>query len=163
MKTLLLYFAFVLIYTSAGGQEHRESAGSKHVYTVVDTFIADISSLILNPESIKAIQVMKGEEAMKLYGDKGRDGALLITTKPNTVMLRIKDIVEKFKIPKSGQQLRVCINNVIVEQPQLLLVEEKQIVKVEVTTEHIWVNAEDANTGEKFINIKTSESQKREL
>lgn len=35
----------------------------------------------INPDDIKSISVLKGNEAIKLYGDKAKNGVILITTK----------------------------------------------------------------------------------
>ena len=35
----------------------------------------------LNPNEIESINVLKGEAAIKKYGDKGKDGVIEITTK----------------------------------------------------------------------------------
>jgi len=35
----------------------------------------------ISPDQITKVKVLKGEAAKALYGDKGKDGAVLITTK----------------------------------------------------------------------------------
>ncbi|HMR57444.1 MAG TPA: hypothetical protein PKC10_08995 [Cyclobacteriaceae bacterium] len=35
----------------------------------------------LNPEKIKAIKVLRGQEAIDLYGEEGKAGVILVTTK----------------------------------------------------------------------------------
>lgn len=45
---------------------------------IVDTFqLSDIS-----PDQIEKVDVLKGNTAIARYGEKARDGAVLITTKP---------------------------------------------------------------------------------
>ncbi|RKD92834.1 carboxypeptidase-like regulatory domain-containing protein [Mangrovibacterium diazotrophicum] len=41
----------------------------------------DVKSLEINPENIKSIDVLKGESAIEKYGEEGKDGVILITTK----------------------------------------------------------------------------------
>jgi N-acetylmuramoyl-L-alanine amidase len=41
----------------------------------------DVLNMLVKPEDILRIDVIKGEKAVALYGDEGREGALLITTK----------------------------------------------------------------------------------
>ena len=41
--------------------------------------VADMNGL--KPENFKSIKVLKGDEAVKLYGEKGRNGVFLIATK----------------------------------------------------------------------------------
>ncbi|HMD01202.1 MAG TPA: N-acetylmuramoyl-L-alanine amidase, partial [Ferruginibacter sp.] len=37
----------------------------------------------INPNDIESINVLKGPEATKLYGDNGKNGVIMVTTKPN--------------------------------------------------------------------------------
>ena len=38
----------------------------------------------LNPVKIKEIKVLRGQEAIELYGEEGKSGVILVTTKTNT-------------------------------------------------------------------------------
>ena len=35
----------------------------------------------VTPDSIEKVEVLKGDKATKEYGDKGKDGVIIITTK----------------------------------------------------------------------------------
>jgi TonB family protein len=48
---------------------------------VVDGLITDINVNELDPATIQMVQVYKNETAVGLYGEKGRDGVIVITTK----------------------------------------------------------------------------------
>src|SRR5690606_2314606 len=41
----------------------------------------------LNPDAIESIDFLKEEKHIKKYGDKGKNGVMLITTKPNTKLV----------------------------------------------------------------------------
>jgi TonB-dependent SusC/RagA subfamily outer membrane receptor len=45
-------------------------------------FGMDVISTI-KPQDIKSIEVLKEQSAMSLYGDKGKNGVIIITTKKN--------------------------------------------------------------------------------
>jgi TonB family protein len=53
----------------------------KNPLIVVDGVIKDISVNSISPEVIQSISVLKNESATKLYGAKGKDGVIIITTK----------------------------------------------------------------------------------
>jgi hypothetical protein len=59
---------------------------------------------IINPNDIKSIDVFKGESGFELYGDKGRNGAVLITTKSGSNDKRAKintnDTIQPPKVVK---------------------------------------------------------------
>ena len=38
---------------------------------------------LISPENIAHVNVLKGEHAIKMYGDKGKDGVVIIKTKPH--------------------------------------------------------------------------------
>lgn len=48
---------------------------------VIDGIIVDTDFYDLSPNDIEAINVLKGQTAAALYGSRGKDGAILITTK----------------------------------------------------------------------------------
>jgi bla regulator protein blaR1 len=104
MKTLLLLFLFTTSFALQAQDEKKESVTSKkneevkpkeepHPLYIVDgeKKIAaqepgekkkDIDVLLnLNTEDIESIQVFKGKDAIEKYGDEGKNGVLLITTK----------------------------------------------------------------------------------
>lgn len=51
------------------------------LYFIDEKISANSDFARLNSNHIKSIKVLKGEEATKLYGEKGSNGAILITTK----------------------------------------------------------------------------------
>ncbi|MDH5399310.1 MAG: Spy/CpxP family protein refolding chaperone [Cyclobacteriaceae bacterium] len=54
----------------------REKSGkTREMYT------KDISKLSIDPHNIQSIEVIKGQKAIDLYGDKGKNGVIIIDTK----------------------------------------------------------------------------------
>jgi hypothetical protein len=50
-----------------------------NLFTVLDG--EEIDSLRVAPEDILRVEILKGDSAMKVYGDKAQNGAIVITTK----------------------------------------------------------------------------------
>lgn len=60
---------------------------------VIDGFETDMQSIALNPDNIKSIRVEKSAMAIKEWGEKAKDGAIVIQTKPATTFYTITDFV----------------------------------------------------------------------
>jgi TonB-dependent SusC/RagA subfamily outer membrane receptor len=61
---------------------HLNNPNAKPPLYVIDGTPASGNSIAsLNPNDITSIQVLKGQSGMALYGDKAKDGVILITTK----------------------------------------------------------------------------------
>jgi TonB family protein len=58
-----------------------KSADGKIPLYIIDGVISDNGLNTITPESIEAIEVLKAESATAKYGDKGKDGVILVTTK----------------------------------------------------------------------------------
>ncbi len=64
---------------------HLYNPNAKDPLYIVDGVPASNNSLKdLNPDDIGSIQVLKDQSAVPIYGDKARDGVVLITTKKKT-------------------------------------------------------------------------------
>ncbi len=57
------------------------SIDGRHPLLVIDGAISNYDTSGLNVSDIKSITVLKDGSAMKLYGEKGKNGVILITTK----------------------------------------------------------------------------------
>jgi len=72
--------------TSLGKGENKifisggNSGNNKALFIVDDKEVAK-KDLDVEPNNIESVNVLKGEAAIKLYGDKGKDGVIVITTK----------------------------------------------------------------------------------
>ncbi len=118
----------------------------------VDSFKTDIKYLILDPRMMESITVYKDSNAVSKFGEMGRHGVIIIKPTAHTTFLQIEKIFEKYNIPNVDRKLRICINKTLIPEPELILIEESEILDVKITTERIWT-FDDANTGERFINI----------
>lgn len=110
---------------------------------------------MLDPKEIKSIEVLKDSTAISKYGDAAKFGVIIIYPKPRVKFLRVDKILAKYNLSDEDKKLRICINKAIIRNPQMILIEQSQIERVEVTTDIQGINNQDANSGEKFINIIT--------
>ncbi|HYH16948.1 MAG TPA: hypothetical protein VD794_17065 [Flavisolibacter sp.] len=154
MKRILLPLFSLLVTIVAKSQTPAHI--HERPYVLVDSFTTDIKHMVIKSDHIKAISVLKGSEATNVFGDKGRNGVIMITTKPNTTLLRFNQILDKYNIAQADRKLRVCIDQTLINKPELILADETMITAVEITQERRWMHAEDANSTELFINIKTN-------
>jgi outer membrane receptor for ferrienterochelin and colicin len=65
-----------------------------NVLYIIDGKESTKSSLVLlKPESIELIEVLKGKEAEKQYGEKGKNGVIKITTKNTSSPLKLRNVL----------------------------------------------------------------------
>jgi TonB-dependent SusC/RagA subfamily outer membrane receptor len=155
MKHLFCILLLIVTVSSAKAQLNSATNSNQQIYVVVDSFRTDLKLFIIKPDKIESIDVFKGEQAISKYGSKAADGAVIIKTKTGVKLLRLNDILTKYNVAAADRTLRVCINNTIIKNTGLLVIEESELIAVEITTGHNWINAEEANSHERFINIKT--------
>ena len=163
MRHTLLYLALFVLSISAVGQTIPTLYSVKRPYILVDSFVTEISYMVLSKDKIESVNVLKDSNAVAVYGNKAKYGAVIIKTKPNTTLLNTSSILNKYKIVEADRKLRFCINQTIVNHPELILIDADEIQSVEITTEINWINAEDANSTERVINIKTFDTKKNGL
>ena len=68
----------------------------------------------LNPDDIKAINVLKGESAIATYGEAAKDGVIVVTTKGNPQSIE-NSINQNFNININGEPQKVETVNVTTE------------------------------------------------
>jgi TonB-dependent SusC/RagA subfamily outer membrane receptor len=61
------------------------SANGRQPLIIIDGVVSNQGTLGLDPNSIKSVSVLKDTSAVNVYGDKARDGAILITTKKKII------------------------------------------------------------------------------
>jgi TonB family protein len=65
---------------------------TKPIYFIDGIEVANIDDV--NPENIEKIDVLKGESATELYGEKGKDGVIVITSKQFAEQNKITSVLE---------------------------------------------------------------------
>jgi hypothetical protein len=170
MRAFILYITILTFQlNSVSGQNRIVLDGPKHIDTarmpliIVDTFRTDINHVILDPGNIQSINIFKDSLVASKFGDAGKYGIIMIYPKPNTTFLRVDKILTEYKLCEEDKKLRICINKTLMSSPQLILIDKSEIERVEITTDRYWTNTEDANSGERFINIVTRTKDKSGL
>lgn len=170
MRGFILNVAVLVLHlNSVSGQTRIVLDGPNRIDTTkmplifVDTFRTDMKHVVLDPENIQSINIFKDSASVSKFGDAGKYGVIMIYTKPNTTFLRVDKILNEYKLSDKDKKLRICINKTLMTNPQLILIEKSEIETVEITTERHWINTEDANSGERFVNIVTRTKDKNGL
>lgn len=160
MRKTLLCFLFASQAVLSIAQEKSQFGPDNQPYFVLDTFEVDLIHLVISHEKIESVDVIKGIEAVSIYGDKAKNGAVIMKSKPGVRLFRITDICRKHNIADADKSLRICINKTVMRKPELILIEEQEILSVEITTDRIWIDPQEVNSNEKFINITTRKTDK---
>lgn len=126
MKILITCLVIFSLQLNEGSAQQTK-ATAKAPLVLVDTFMTDLKCLLLAPQKIESIDVYKDTSAIKLYGDKGRNGVVVVHTKGEVSLLRLKGLFDRYDFPDSLRNYRVCINGVIVDKPELILVDESEV------------------------------------
>lgn len=124
--------------------------------------IAQPSLALIKPDNIESIDVLKDENATGMFGDKAKDGAILIKAKPTAEWSTLQDIYTYYRIPAAQQNLKVVINNRVVKDTSQILANLEQIEKVEVVKQDITAPVRwSLNDEEEFLHI-TSKPQPKQ-
>jgi len=90
----------VIKMDGAGGGNN----GQKPLYVLDGEIISESIMKVIDPNKIEAINVLKGPSATSLYGDKGKDGVIMITTKKEnsqTVFIKSGKLADATMISKN--------------------------------------------------------------
>ena len=69
----------------------------------------------LNPDKIERVTVLKDKSATELYGEKGKNGVLLITLKqgtPGIVIRRDNEVTEELTNQEIAERMNLSVNTV---------------------------------------------------
>ena len=90
----------VIKMDAAGGANN----GQKPLYVLDGEIISESIMKVIDPNKIEAINVLKGPSASSLYGDKGKDGVIMITTKTGNAGKEDRGpiVVQGYKIDKQA-------------------------------------------------------------
>jgi TonB-dependent SusC/RagA subfamily outer membrane receptor len=80
------------------------SNGQKPLFILDGEVISESIMKVIDPNKIEAINVLKGPSASSLYGDKGKDGVIMITTKKGNAGKEDSGpiVVQGYKIDKQA-------------------------------------------------------------
>ncbi|WP_299987346.1 hypothetical protein [uncultured Pontibacter sp.] len=124
--------------------------------------VAQASLVLIAARHIESAEVLKDEKATEKFGDKAKDGAVLLKTDPTAKWVTIQDIYTHYRIPATQQNLRVIINNQLVKDTSLILANLEQIEKVEVKKQDIIAPVRwSLNDEEEFLHITSKPQTKK--
>lgn len=103
---------------------------AKPIYIVDGKEVVDINSI--NPDKIEQISVLKGESGFNLYGEKGKNGVVLITSKTNNKIAKSEEIKETrvdnyYRIADEINGIQIKGND---KNPPLYLVDGKEVKNI---------------------------------
>lgn len=104
---------------------------TKKPLLLVDNFETDFESMVLSPNNIESITVLKDASATALYGSKGTAGVILIKTKPGTEFYTIADFVNA---EKNTNVQAVKLNEVVLTDIKKLLVEKVALKQTTISS-----------------------------
>ena len=160
MKTTHIFLPLFL-FISGFANAQKEVFFQNEPLVLVNNFKTNNSSLIIRPNSIDSVSILKDSAAVKPYGDMGKDGVILIFAKKSANLLTAADIINKYKIDSKDSNLRFAIDKTVIKDKSKILIEQEEIFTVSVTTDVRWMHVEDANSNERFINITTIEKKEK--
>ena len=105
-----------------------------HPLVVVDDLETDMESMSLDPNNIESITILKNGSAMEKYGEKGKEGVILIKTKPGTQFYKITDFVDTVK-DLNKTVTRIELNGKLLPDVNKLLIDKTAFTNSKVTTE----------------------------
>lgn len=156
MKKLITSVVAGLCLTIAASAQRTCSQwidADKQPLVLVDSIEANLNELWVNPDDIKSIDILKDSTAVAKYGEKAKNGVIIIRTKPTTELIKLSDIITQYEMSIKDKNLKVCKDKILVQNPDNILVSKSDIARVEIITDNYWQTPLIAGPEEKFINI----------
>lgn len=159
MKSITAFLLFVTLSATGFAQNTGQprpvrwmALPDEQPLLIVDSVVSDFSHLLITPDKIQSIDILKDAGAAE-YGEKGmKYGVLIIRTK-NKDLLSLGQLLDAFQVPAADRGLRVCIDHVLVSEPGKILADKTTIASVEVVTDICWINPAMPGPEERHINI----------
>lgn len=105
-----------------------------HPLVLVDNLETDMESMSVDPNNIETISVLKNGSALDKYGEKAKDGAILITTKPGTQFYKITDFVDSSK-DLNKNVTKIQLNGKLLPDANKLLIDKTAFTSSMLSTE----------------------------
>ena len=107
---------------------------SAHPLVVVDDFETDMESMSIDPKNIESISILKNGASARKYGDKAKDGVIVITMKPNSQFLKITDFIDPSKDLNKNVS-RIQLNGKLLTDMNKLLIDKTAFANSMISTE----------------------------
>jgi hypothetical protein len=119
---------------------------------LIDTLFTYNESMIVHPSKFISISTIEPKKAMQLYGSNAKFGVVQIQTRADVHLARLNSILDKFKVEERYRGLNVCIDKLLVSEPDKILADLDEIKNVEIISEQSLSAAEAPRS---YINIVT--------
>jgi hypothetical protein len=100
-----------------------------------------------------SIDVLKDSASIVKYGEKAKNGVIIIRTKPDTELIKLSDLITQYEMSIKEKNLKVCKDKILVGNPDKILVSKSDIARVEIITDNYWHTPLVSGPEEQFINI----------
>jgi TonB-dependent SusC/RagA subfamily outer membrane receptor len=123
----------VIKMDAAGGTNN----GQKPLYVLDGEVISESIMKVIDPNKIEAINVLKGPSASSLYGDKGKDGVIMITTKKGNAGKEDRGpiVVQGYKIDKQAAgkdgKIEIVADTVVMANGKTVFIKSNNLKDVE--------------------------------
>lgn len=122
---------------------------------LVDSVVSDLRCLLVTPDKIQSLDILKDSNTLAHYGPGARYGVIIVRMKESVNLITLDELLAQFSIPERDRNLPVCINNILAEEKDKLLADTAYIEKVEVVTDRYWYSPNHAGPVERHIDIIT--------
>lgn len=106
-------------------------------FVMINSQETAMGAFIVAPEQIATVEVLKEQEAVMRFGDKAKEGAIIIKLKQDVPFARVQAVYDFFQIPQDQQQLKLTINDQLITNKELLLADMQLIEKLELKTQDV--------------------------
>ncbi len=153
MHFLLLVCYILLAFKGATQSKSETSHADSTPLVLVNGLLTSIKALVMHPDAIQSIDVLKGDNAVAKYGRQAKYGAIIIHAHKHIKLYRLTELMDKLNWPDSLRKYRVLVDEVLIDDPALILVQESEISMLGTTNHVDWPDFCATPTSEKFINI----------
>jgi TonB-dependent SusC/RagA subfamily outer membrane receptor len=169
MKTTIVTIAglFLLVAASAQNPVRTRTETARVINTefqplfiVDDSIVNDKILQTLNPNRIASIDILKDSAATAVYGEKAKNGVVIIHTKTGIVYLDLNQTLDQYHISGENRKLKVCVDNILVKNRNKIMTDPSDIQRIEVIKDICWKSPAEAGPEETYINIVTKKPVK---
>lgn len=139
MKKLLFLLALSFAQMSFAQDLRSISSKENAPLVIADGNKTYLYASVLNVKNIQSINVIKGEKATQLFGEKGKNGVLEMNFKPETQLLNLQNFYTEYNISKADQFLPIVLNKHFVDEKDYLLLDKSAIISVKILEEQPFV------------------------
>ncbi|MFD2514614.1 hypothetical protein ACFSRY_12125 [Pontibacter locisalis] len=106
-------------------------------YVTINAQETAMGAFIVEPDQIASVEVIKEQDAVKQFGDKAREGAVIIRLRESVSLVRVQEVYDFFQVSPDHQQLKLTINDQLVSDKEKLLADLQQIEKLELKKQDV--------------------------